>query len=161
MPHNLYVLKQGLGPNSLFKNHWALFVHISGDPAEGNAVGTYIHVTGSVAEGFTFEVKRNWSQALTIVHRFFLIGQVTDESVAMSPPAIGDVRAEDQARTLLERALLMTPPPGPSLRRGGGGGPVELRDCQWWIGQALPYAVEDGHVQLRQDATQILDVSNQ
>ena len=117
MSYQLYVLKQGAAPSPLFKSHWALLILIQGDSAQGNAVGTYIHVTGSAYAGFTFEVKRNWNQATADeAFRFILIGQVPCEtSIVLQPPII-DYMVDDAARSPLEMALFTEPAPGKSLK---------------------------------------------
>lgn len=117
MSYQLYVLKQGAAPSPLFKSHWALLVLTQGDSAQGNALGTYIHVTGSAYAGFTFEVKRNWNQATADeTFRFILIGQVPETSIVLQPP-ITDYMIDDAARSSLEMALLTgEPAPGKSLK---------------------------------------------
>ncbi|PPQ98237.1 hypothetical protein CVT26_003408 [Gymnopilus dilepis] len=161
MPYELYLLKQGASPPPLFNSHWVLFVLASGNLDNRTAIGTYIHVTGSRYEGFTFEVKRNWSPTCTTeVFRNTLIGQVTDDSVELPFP-ITEYVIESEARTPLEKALLNLPPPGKSLRAAGTAGPVVVKDCQWWIINALPHAEAQGLVQLYPVASQVLDVAKQ
>ena len=119
MPYQLYLLKQGSAPSPLFKSHWALFILIQGDFAQGNAFGTSIHVTGSLFAGFTFEVKRNWGQALTDqTFRSILIGEVPETSVALPESAlpITDFMLDNEAKSPLEKALITEPAPGKSLR---------------------------------------------
>ena len=116
MSYQLYVLKQGAAPSPLFKSHWALLILIQGDSAQGNALGTYIHVTGSAYEGFTFEVKRNWNQAIADeTFRFIPIGQVPETSIVLQPP-IADYMIDDAARSPLEMALFTEPAPKKSLK---------------------------------------------
>ncbi|KIM35531.1 hypothetical protein M413DRAFT_449679 [Hebeloma cylindrosporum] len=161
MSYQLYLLKQGSAPSPLFKSHWALFVLLDGDFAQGTAVGTSIHVTGSLFAGFTFEVKRNWGQTVTDeTFRSILIGEVPASSVALpeSIPPITEFILDSEAKSPLEKALLTEPAPGKSLRSAGGGGALELKDCQWWIRQALPHAVAQGHVQLVEGTDQVLAV---
>lgn len=119
MSYQLYLLKQGSAPSPLFKSHWALFVLIHGDFAQGTADGTSIHVTGSLFAGFTFEVKRNWGQAIMDqVFRSILIGEVPEASVALpeSTSPITNFMLDSEAKSPLELALLTQPAPGKSLR---------------------------------------------
>jgi hypothetical protein len=119
MPYQLYLLKEGPAPSPLFKSHWALFVLLHGDFAQGTAVGTSIHVTGSLFSGFIFEVKRNWGQALMDqTFRSTLIGEVLEASVALpeSTPPITNFMLDSEAKSPLEMALLTEPAPGKSLR---------------------------------------------
>lgn len=119
MPFQLYLLKQGSAPSPLFKSHWALFVLLHGDFTQGTAIGTSIHVTGSLLAGFEFEVKRNWGQAITDqTFRSILIGEVPEASVVLpeSTPPITNFMLDNEARSPLELALLTEPAPGKSLR---------------------------------------------
>ncbi|KZT08262.1 uncharacterized protein LAESUDRAFT_811713 [Laetiporus sulphureus 93-53] len=163
----LYLVKEGLSPSRLFKSHWALLV-ASGSFAEpGDAAGTYIHVHGSVASGFEFEVKRNWTQNITATpHRFFVLGEVIAASLQSDSAARDSEYVQDpEAKTDFERTLLQTPPPGPSLRSAnapsGGNSRVELRDCQDWIKAALKNAVTARYVVLNDEAESILSVNAQ
>ncbi|KAF8872172.1 hypothetical protein CPB84DRAFT_1854597 [Gymnopilus junonius] len=155
MPYDLYLLKQGASPPPLFNSHWVLFVRSSGSLEQRTAIGTYIYVTGSRYEGFIFEVKRNWSPTCTTeIFRNTLIGEVQNASVVLSSP-ISEYLIENEARTALERTLLTLPAPGKSLRAPSATGPQVVKDCQWWIINALPY------VRLNKAVQEVLDVIKQ
>ena len=152
MSYPLYVLKQGVAPSPLFKSHWALFILIQGDSAQGNALGTYIHVTGSAYAGFTFEAKRNWNQATDDqTFRFILIGQVPETSIVLQP-LITDYMIDDAARSPLEIALLTEPAPGKSLKVSAFDlwlqvpqlGLTDIIECKWdWFPNAEGLSVVD------------------
>ena len=118
----LCIFKEGRLPSHLFKNHWALFVPRSGSYATGDLIGTVIHATGDLRNGFAFQVKRNWSQAEDDTpYRVFALGEVTDASIVIDPdvPIFDATQCvlDPEARTPLERALLRTAAPGPSLNK--------------------------------------------
>ncbi|KAI0309896.1 hypothetical protein OF83DRAFT_1179103, partial [Amylostereum chailletii] len=97
-------------------------------------------------------------------YRFFVIGEVTAASVKASPP-ITNVILDPEPKTDFECALLKVPPPGPSLKSAQvsnrGKVRAELCDCQTWIREALPHAVEAGYLTLSEEAEGIMDVSAQ
>lgn len=87
-------------------------------------IGTSIHVTGSLKEGFVHEFKRNYKpddtgrslQVLPLGH----IPAAAIEDFPHSDEITLDVTPIDQ----LEREALSVPAPGPSMRSASANGPV-------------------------------------
>jgi len=68
-----------------------------------------IHTTGSLFAGFTFEVRRNWGQAITDqTFRSILFGEVPEDCVALpeSTAPITNFMLDNEAKSPLELALL-------------------------------------------------------
>lgn len=108
----------------LFNAHWGMVVPYNNT----STVGTKIHVTGTLRNGFEHEFQRDYDPESTgRAHSLVALGAVDASVVA----TLASVDTEDMMTTpsnRLEQLALTVPAPGPSLRsssRGEMSGPTE------------------------------------
>ncbi|KAK4621529.1 hypothetical protein CLAFUW4_06966 [Fulvia fulva] len=142
----------------MFKAHWAIFIPESGDRSCKR--GKYIHVIGSLKDGFQFELVRGYDMAKTGTRPLpaIEIGLVTAGFVVDTPSggqrvkgAIGDLKNGQQpfrAMDGLEQFLAAVAPPTKSLNSATSGTSrgkkVDMSDCQWWTTRCVRAHVEQG-----------------
>ncbi|GJE86816.1 hypothetical protein PsYK624_028990 [Phanerochaete sordida] len=129
----------------LFRAHWALFVPHAGS----ETVGTKIHVTGTLAEGFAHEFQRDFDlESDAKGCGIFLLGSVDDGVVADLRGEPVSAQGTSSASNRLEEIALDVPAPGPSLRSSSSTDfkPIEVRDCQSWMAQFIAALVAEGAV---------------
>lgn len=107
----------------LFNAHWGMVVPYNNT----STVGTKIHVTGTLRDGFEHEFQRDYDpEATGRAHSLFALGAVDASAVATLASADpGDMTTPSNR---LEQLALTVPAPGPSLRsssRGEVSGPTE------------------------------------
>lgn len=128
-------------PSPLFHAHWSIFI-----PEQANSQrGTVINVRGDPLDGFVHEFDRGYVPSEDSDRPLLMtkLGSVKDTIVG--PFSSLEPGKDTIAQTELERLALTIPAPGPSLRRSasrGGRVRVEIRDCQWWVGQFVARMVE-------------------
>ncbi|KAL4912143.1 hypothetical protein BDW62DRAFT_195328 [Aspergillus aurantiobrunneus] len=135
-----------------FRDHWAYFVQSSKD----KNLGVKIHATGSVRDGFVFEVKRrhdmrhNEDVPAKIVPLQWVDGELFDES-AMLGDSDSEETLDYRPVCKFERELYKVSVPGKSLvgiqdtpREDAGRRKITQRDCQTWIVEAADQLVGDG-----------------
>jgi len=127
----------------LFNAHWSIFVPRQDD----TSIGSRLHATGSVIGGFTLEFVRNYNLAtdnrpvqridLATVPMEYIEDTEGDEEIVDS-----DATPIDR----LEEVIVTVPAPGPSLRSATASRDkrVEMRDCQWWVEQAVAALIAAG-----------------
>ncbi|CDO77623.1 hypothetical protein BN946_scf184946.g16 [Trametes cinnabarina] len=101
----------------LFKAHLVLIIPNSNS---NYAVGTMIHVAGSVSAGFNHKIRRRYDLGQT--HRNYTvieIGTVTAEAIQTFPTFNPQYPA--MASNQMEQVALSIPAPGPSLRSPNTG----------------------------------------
>ncbi|KZT69551.1 hypothetical protein DAEQUDRAFT_765392 [Daedalea quercina L-15889] len=129
--------------NRLFNAHWSIFAPRLDTPD----IGSRLHATGSVVGGFTLEFVRNYNIASDSrpVQRIDL----ATVSVEHIRDTDGDEEIVDSDPTpidRLEEVIVTVPAPGPSLRSAAASHEkrAELRDCQWWVKQAVAALIAAG-----------------
>lgn len=136
---NLVTLYVHVYPSPLFAAHWSFFLPHN----EGNLdLGDRIHATGDRLNGFQYEHIRDYlPKDDSRYPNAFPVGRV---SVA----ALQGTEPDNREGSLFDLTCRDVPVPGPGLNSAaaGGGAPKrrEVRDCQWWIKQAVARLVEDG-----------------
>ncbi|EPS95541.1 hypothetical protein FOMPIDRAFT_1132184 [Fomitopsis schrenkii] len=130
----------------LFNAHWSIFVPRTDNPH----LGSRLHATGSVVGGFTLEFVRNYNVLsdnrplqridLAVVPADCIKDTEGDEEIVES-----DARPIDR----LEQVIVTVPAPGPSMRsatasRKNQQARVAMRDCQWWVKQAVAALIAAG-----------------
>lgn len=164
---NLHVL---VPPSRLFAAHWSLFLPDLnlGDPKEGLSTGTRIHVVGDRLNGFRLEVVRGYEcqKYRSLQGRIFAVGNVPQQYLQpceASSESVQDCQSKDADEgggiisegicTPFETACSQIEVPGPSLNcvsqqetageRPGRRPKPEVKDCQWWVRQAVHLLVEN------------------
>ncbi|KAK7683407.1 hypothetical protein QCA50_013670 [Cerrena zonata] len=126
---------------ALFNAHWAIWV----PSATHNHVGTSIHVTGSLREGFVHEFKRNYNPKETGRSVEVLpLGHVRTDAIA-DFPYFEDITFDITPIDQLEREALSVPAPGPSMRSSTATGPIRrivVEDCQVWLKHYATHLVQ-------------------
>ena len=113
MTRNIYLIVYG---SPLFPAHWTLWI-----PTEANPqIGTGVHATGDVVNGFQHEFKRNYNLSEEDrAHRLFLLAQVEDQWV-VDVPGDGSFSVDTTPTDGVETIALSVPAPGKSLRTSEG-----------------------------------------
>lgn len=138
-------------PSRLFAAHWSFWIPCIDDTGAEQDTGYRIHVTGDRLNGFKYEYINDYDpredDRLPKAHA---IGRIP--AAALRRPESED--KELDCANVLDQALRAIEAPGPSLNKvtpnsGAGDGSarpkkMEVRDCQWWIKQAVEHLVEEG-----------------
>jgi hypothetical protein len=150
----LYVL---VYPSRLFAAHWSFWIPDIGADGRETHVGDRIHVTGDRLNGFEYEYICGYDVKGDDRHpNAFPIGLLLDDSLRSLHYGPGNDGAKGPVN-VLDKILQDVPAPGPSLNQvaapipgdEGKGLPKrkEVRDCQWWIRQAVTRLVENSILQ--------------
>lgn len=104
-------------PSATFKAHWAIFIPDADDRTYKR--GRYIHVEGSLKEGFRFEIVRGWdiSKSRRRPHSPIEIGCIPAGLVTDSATDDKLIK-ESIARDQIEEFFASIPPPSASLNSG-------------------------------------------
>lgn len=157
MHRTLYVL---VYPSRPFAAHWSFLLKNPNHSGQESDVGDRIHVTGDRLNGFQYECVRNYNVRedsrksiafpIGLVPTTYLIKE-TGQGNDVSNDALENC-ADTGVLTAFERACQEVPAPGPSLNKvstgdvNGAAGAVprkpEVKDCQWWVKQAVVHLVE-------------------
>ena len=129
-------------PSPLFAAHWSFFL-----PRHGNIlpeVGDRIHATGDRLNGFEYEYTIDYDPKMDSRNpNAFPIGRIATSALAATED-------DKSYRNGFDRVCRHVPVPGPSLNpaAAGGGAPRRrgVRDCQWWIKQAVVRLAEEGMI---------------
>ncbi|TPX12400.1 uncharacterized protein E0L32_006812 [Thyridium curvatum] len=153
MTQPLYVL---VYPSRLFAAHWSLWAPRIEASGQESVVGDRIHVTGDRLNGFQYEYIQNYNVDKDERNpKAFPIGRIKtshlehgEQSTASSDGETHELKAINA----FDRACQEVEAPGPSLNKVSIGdnaeipGPPrrrsEVKDCQWWIKQAVANLVE-------------------
>lgn len=150
----LYVL---VYPSRLFAAHWSFWIpHLDASGQESDT-GDRIHVTGDRLNGFQYEYVREYDVREDERRpNSFAIGLISTASVSEKAEddqdTLGVAAEKTDAFNSFDRACREVQAPGPSLNKvtltdaGKATGPPsrksEVKDCQWWIKQAVARLVE-------------------
>ncbi|KAJ9129644.1 hypothetical protein NKR19_g10265 [Coniochaeta hoffmannii] len=154
----LYVL---VYPSRLFAAHWSFWVPYLDANGQESHTGDRIHVTGDRLNGFEYEYIRDYNvredERKPNAHPIGLLpaAALSSEGANSVDSALGTVNGIDNNSppfNLLDRACREVEAPGPSLNRVATGGvfraagpppkKAEVRDCQWWVKQAVAHLAE-------------------
>ncbi|OTB05943.1 hypothetical protein M426DRAFT_319326 [Hypoxylon sp. CI-4A] len=153
MHRTLYVL---VYPSRLFAAHWSFWLpYPTSSDSEPSHIGDRIHVTGDRLNGFVYEYIRDYNVSEDDRHpNAFPIGSilVTDLSEASNDgKALSGEGVGSAVLNAFDKACREVPAPGPSLNKvnsgtAGGAPPkrAKVKDCQWWIKEAVSHLVERG-----------------
>ncbi|PGH11834.1 hypothetical protein AJ79_04631 [Helicocarpus griseus UAMH5409] len=131
-----------------FHDHWALWVSLHDDPN----FGVYIHATGDVRNGFTFELKRSYhldeasdSIPTTRIPLQWVDAEHFDEKAMFND---GKETFDHVPVCEFETSVHKVEAPKKSLNsvgdQGTPGKKIVQRDCQTWIVEAADQLVQDG-----------------
>ncbi|KAM5359974.1 hypothetical protein ACJZ2D_014068 [Fusarium nematophilum] len=131
---------------SPFKDHWAYFVRSSFQPS----VGTLIHATGDVRNGFSFQIKRHYDFAVTSTQPTSRIPLQWVDSRYLNERAMlnnGDYKSDNVPVCGFEQSVHKIQAPGKSLNAAQGNDipkkRVVQRNCQTWIVESADQLVSD------------------
>ncbi|KAK3945944.1 hypothetical protein QBC46DRAFT_370386 [Diplogelasinospora grovesii] len=155
MHQPLYVL---VYPSRLFAAHWSFWIPYLDASGQESDTGDRIHVTGDRLNGFKYEYVRDYNvREDERKPNSFAIGLLSTASVSEETErdhyTIDVAAGENDAFNPFDRACREVQAPGPSLNKvnmttdaGKATGPplrkTEVKDCQWWIKQAVAHLVE-------------------
>jgi hypothetical protein len=145
MQQPLYVL---VYPSRLFAAHWSFWIPYLNTAGKEEDTGDRIHVTGDRLNGFQYEYVRHYNvREDERKPARFAIGLLSAASVSGNHDL-----TVDNTLNPFDRACREVEAPGPSLNkiittnagRANGAPPkkMEVRDCQWWVKQAVAHLVE-------------------
>ncbi|KAK5993518.1 hypothetical protein PT974_06950 [Cladobotryum mycophilum] len=127
-----------------FKDHWAYFVRSHASPD----IGVKIHATGSVANGFEFEVKRyhNLNDTTDVPTKRIPLQWIDagyfDQDAMLN---FGQAKIDNVPVCGFEASLYKVPAPEKTLNSAATSGRrITQRDCQTWIVESADQLVKDG-----------------
>lgn len=154
MQHVLYIL---IYPSRPFAAHWSFWIPYLNTSGEEADTGDRIHVTGDRLNGFQYEYVRDYNvREDERKPARFAIGLLFTASVSGGASGNRDTGGltADNAINPFDGACREVEAPGPSLNKvitteaGRTNVPppkkTEVRDCQWWVKQAVAHLVERG-----------------
>lgn len=152
-------------PNSLFKDHWALFIPDQVHPS--STCRTLLQVECDPLNGFVHNVARNCDMS-------------SQESSGRQPPALLELGTGSEnhltlsntgsavqgmenrePRSRVERLASSLDPPSKRMRAAGSGEGgtarkrIEVRECQWWVKEVVEKLITEKV--LKQEAMSILE----
>lgn len=152
----LYVL---VYPSRPFAAHWSFWLpHLDQNDQE-SIIGDRIHITGDRFNGFEYEYVRDYNvredskkptaHPVGSILASHLSGTGVDRNSTSG--GIPKTYSENNYLNLFDETCREVPPPGPSLNKitdiSKTAAPprrTEVKDCQWWIKQAVYHLVETG-----------------
>ena len=157
---SLYVL---VYPSRLFAAHWSFWVPYLDANGREAPTGDRIHVTGDRLNGFEYEYIRDYNvREDERKPNRFAIGLLPAAALSSAGDGVGGDASgtgvdSDTAPpvNVLDRACREVEAPGPSLNKVAAGGAAsraagpppkkaEVRDCQWWVKQAVEHLAGAG-----------------
>ncbi|KAI9657346.1 MAG: hypothetical protein M1821_003026 [Bathelium mastoideum] len=147
----LYVL---VYPSRLFAAHWSFWLPYLDTESHELEIGHRIHVTGDRLNGFTYDFENNYDvrgddrRPNRFPMGFVSAAHLNEEK--LNEGSVGQVQVGPY--NAFGRACRDVPAPGPSLNRVTESNLIstraipkatEVKDCQWWIKQAVAHLVEE------------------
>ncbi|KAH8908536.1 hypothetical protein BR93DRAFT_489954 [Coniochaeta sp. PMI_546] len=154
MHRTLYVL---VYPSRLFAAHWSLWIPYLDSSGQESDTGDRVHVTGDRLNGFQYEYLRDYNvREDERKPNSFPVGSISGDSLRDWREDGDEKSGSDAMRyegvNLFDRVCREVEAPGPSLNKvtkltlaqttGPPPRKTEVKDCQWWLKQAVEHLVE-------------------